>query len=53
MLLPAALVFWRYHRMATVDFAGLSGDLCGWFIQSSELWMALGLCLFAYLEKAI
>ena len=36
-----------------VNFAGLSGDLCGWFIQSSELWMALGLCLFEYLEKAI
>ena len=53
MLLPAALVFWRHYRMATVDFAGLSGDLCGWFIQSSELWMALGLCLFEYLEKAI
>lgn len=53
MLLPAALVFWRHYRMATVDFAGLSGDLCGWYIQSSELWMALGLCLFEYLEKAI
>ena len=53
MLLPAALVFWRHYRMATVDFAGLSGDLCGWFLQASELWMALGLCLFEYLEKAI
>ena len=51
MLLPAALVFWRYYRMAAVDFSGLSGDLCGWFVQSSELWMALTLCLSEYLGK--
>ena len=53
MLLPAALVFGRYYRMAKVDFAGLSGDLCGWFLQSAELWMALTLCLFEYLEKLL
>ncbi len=53
MLLPAALVFWRCYRMATVDFSGLSGDLCGWFLQASELWMALTLCLFEYLERLL
>ena len=35
----ALLVFWRYRIVADRQFGGLSGDLAGWFLQRSELWM--------------
>ncbi len=39
MALAALLVFWRYRVTADSQFGGLSGDLAGWFLQRSELWM--------------
>lgn len=35
----AVLVLGRYHRLCEKEFGGLSGDLAGWFLQTSELWM--------------
>lgn len=42
-VLAAALVFGAYYRMTVKQFAGLSGDLAGWFLQTAELWMLAGL----------
>lgn len=44
-LLAAALIFAYYRLWLVTRFKGLSGDLCGWFIQSCELWMLV--CLVA------
>lgn len=53
MLLPAAACFWRFYHLTKTRFAGLSGDLNGWFVQSAELWMIGTLCLTEYLEKLL
>lgn len=53
MLLPAAVVFLRFYRMARKDFPGLSGDLCGWFVQTTELWMVLTLCFAQHLGRVL
>lgn len=39
MVLAALLVLWHYRVTADRQFGGLSGDLAGWFLQRSELWM--------------
>ena len=39
MVAVAALVFVWYRARVVRQFGGLSGDLCGWFVQTSELWM--------------
>lgn len=39
MVLAALLVFGHYRITADRQFGGLSGDLAGWFLQRSELWM--------------
>ena len=50
---PVALaVFLIYRRTAEREFGGLSGDLAGWFLQKSELWMLGALVLWQY-GKAI
>ncbi len=36
---------WRYRRMILKEFGGVSGDLAGWFVQTSELWQ-LGTVVF-------
>lgn len=36
----AAVVFVHYYRMAMKNFGGVTGDLCGYFLQVSELAMA-------------
>lgn len=43
MVLAAAVVFACYRVVVTGRFGGLSGDLCGWFVQTSELWMLVAL----------
>ena len=48
MALAALGVFFRYRRMARVEFGGLSGDLAGWFVQTAELWMLAALVLTQY-----
>lgn len=35
------LVFFYYRRMAYKNFGGINGDLAGWYVQMSELWMIL------------
>ena len=44
-VLAAALTFFRYWRMCTREFGGLSGDLAGWFLQTAELWMLAAMVL--------
>lgn len=43
MLCAAALVSWRYVRVAAREFGGTSGDLAGWFLVKSEFWMLAAL----------
>ena len=49
-VLAAALVFLHYRRMCKRDFGGLSGDLAGWFLQTTELWMLAAAVLRQYVE---
>ena len=49
----AMLVFGRYRSLCENTFGGLSGDLAGWFVQTSEIWM-LGMLVFSrYLGKVL
>lgn len=49
----ALLIFLFYRRMAVRQFGGISGDLAGWFLQTAELWMLIGLELAALLGGAL
>ena len=53
VLPAAALVFLRYWFVAGRDFGGLSGDIAGWFLQKSELWMMAALCFKLLLENRL
>ena len=53
MSLSALGVFFWYGRMARKEFGGLSGDLAGWFLQTSELWMIGTMVLCQYLEELL
>lgn len=44
----AAAVFLYYRRLCEKTFGGLSGDLAGWFVQTSELWMLAALVLWQF-----
>lgn len=39
----AFLSLLRYHRVAEKQFGGITGDLAGWFLQRTELWMLAAL----------
>ena len=45
MVLAAASSFWTYARTAEREFGGTAGDLAGWFLQRTELWMLGALVL--------
>ena len=40
-LVTAGIVFFYYYRMSKKNFGGITGDLCGWFLQICEAAMAL------------
>ena len=40
-MISAGVVFGYYYRMAMKNFGGVTGDLCGYFLQVCELVMAL------------
>ena len=44
LVLAALLVFARYHVVSDKQFGGITGDLAGWFLQKTELWMLAALC---------
>ena len=44
LVLVALLCLWRYHAVACQQFGGITGDLAGWFLQKTELWMLAALC---------
>lgn len=43
MALAAHIIFAVYQHTCRTKFDGLSGDLCGWFLCRSELWMLAAL----------
>ena len=44
LVLAALAVLWRYHAVSWKQFGGITGDLAGWFLQKTELWMLAALC---------
>lgn len=50
MACAAALVLWRYERVAKREFGGTSGDLAGWFLVKAEFWMLAALVSAQYVE---
>lgn len=50
MAAAAWVVFGYYHAMSRRQFGGLSGDLAGWFLSVSELWMLAALVAVQYIE---
>ena len=46
----AHLVFAVYHHVCRKEFDGLSGDLCGWFLSSSELWMLIAVAAWEFIS---
>lgn len=53
MLVAAGAVFCRYRVIAVRAFGGVSGDLAGWFLQKTELWMLAVLVFCQLAEKLI
>ena len=44
LVLAALAVLWRYYAVACKQFGGITGDLAGWFLQKTEIWMLAALC---------
>lgn len=53
MVLAALLVFWRYWCVANRQFGGISGDLAGWFLQKTEIWMLAALVACQLVEEML
>ena len=53
MALVALAVFVYYRRMAIRQFGGISGDLAGWFLQTTELAMLVAMTAVQFLEAAL
>ncbi|MGN0205327.1 MAG: adenosylcobinamide-GDP ribazoletransferase [Coprococcus sp.] len=47
----ALLVFGGYYRMAMKEFGGNTGDLAGWFLQTSEVFILLVLVVVGYIAR--
>ena len=52
-VIAAALAFAWYRFVVVRQFGGLSGDLCGWYVQTSELWMLASLYIVQCLEAIL
>lgn len=53
MVAAALLVLWRYRTVAQKQFGGISGDLAGWFLQKTELWMLAALVVCRIVEGQV
>ncbi len=53
MIIAAALTFAWYRFVVVRQFGGLSGDLCGWYVQTSELWMLASIYIVRCLEAIL
>lgn len=53
MMAAALLVLWRYRAVAQKQFGGISGDLAGWFLQKTELWMLAALVACQIVEASL
>lgn len=51
-VISAGVVFGYYYRMAMKNFGGVTGDLCGYFLQVCELVMALVVVVVDIVVKA-
>lgn len=49
----ALVLFFYYRRMAVRQFGGISGDLAGWFLQTTELTMLAALTAVQFLEATL
>ena len=53
MVVAALLVLWRYRVVAQKQFGGISGDLAGWFLQKTEVWMLAALVACRIVEAGL
>lgn len=53
MVAAAFFVLWRYRTVAQKQFGGISGDLAGWFLQKTELWMLAALVACRIVEAGL
>lgn len=53
MAAAGLLVFGHYRVTVDKQFGGLSGDLAGWFLQRTELWMLAALVACQLVERKI
>lgn len=53
MACASLLALGRYAAVAKKTFGGISGDLAGWFVQKSELWMLAALVAVQMLERCL
>lgn len=53
MVVAALLVLWRYRVVAQKQFGGISGDLAGWFLQKTEVWMLAALVVCRMVEAGL
>ncbi len=51
-VISAGVVYGYYYRMAMKNFGGVTGDLCGYFLQVCELVMALVVVVVDIVVKA-
>lgn len=49
----ALLALWRYRSVAQRQFGGISGDLAGWFLQKTEIWMLAALVACRIVEAGL
>lgn len=47
LLITTVVVFAYYYYMSLKQFGGITGDLCGWFLQMAELLVSIAL-IFSY-----
>ena len=53
MVAAALLTLWRYRHVAQTQFGGISGDLAGWFLQKTEIWMLAALVVCRIVEAGV
>lgn len=53
MVAAALLVLWRYRTVSQKQFGGISGDLAGWFLQKTEIWMLAALVFCRIVEGTV
>lgn len=49
----SVLVFLYYRMISYRDFGGITGDLCGWFLQLCEIWIQAAVVITGIVTEAL